>query len=181
MVVAGKRRQFIIVRWSVAVFLTLINIVVFCIWVPAHLDPPPSKQYVIANRYWDRTSKNLILLVDAALNIWFVLVLQHRLILLISLISLQNQLVYVQFHPVVYVAKLNIELAIVDLLKEAARLPVVSYPENGVYTRCFAAPIQHEPNHGCYTDNSSNEGIHKAMDFEVCIQKVKQRTEKEVV
>ncbi|KAB8212810.1 hypothetical protein BDV33DRAFT_186102 [Aspergillus novoparasiticus] len=208
MVVAEKRRQVIIVRWSVAAFLTCINIAVFCIWVPAHLDPPPSEQYVIANRYWDRTSKILILLVDAALNIWFVSVVQHRLVkhhglskytslvrfniyfiflsigldvLLIGLMSLQNQLVYIQFHPVVYVAKLNIELAMADLLKEAARLPVVSYSENGVYTRCFAAPIQHEPNHGCCTKSSSKEGIHKAMDFEVCIETVKQRTEEEVI
>ncbi|KAB8213064.1 hypothetical protein BDV33DRAFT_210567 [Aspergillus novoparasiticus] len=208
MVVAEKRHQVVIVRWSVAAFLTLINIAVFCIWVPAHLDPPPSEQYVIANRYWDRTSKVLILLVDAALNIWFVLVVQHRLVkhhglskytplvrfnifliflsigldaLLIGLMSLQNQLVYIQFHPVVYVAKLNIELAMAELLKEAARLPVVSYSDNGVYTRCFASPIQHGPRQGGCIGNNSKEGIHKAMDFEICIEEAKERTVQEVV
>ncbi|KAF5854709.1 hypothetical protein ETB97_000891, partial [Aspergillus alliaceus] len=153
MVVAEKRSKVIIVRWSVATFLTLINIAVFCIWVPAHLDPPPSEKYVTANKYWDRTSKVLILLVDAALNIWFVSVVQQRLVkhhglskytplvrfniylifmsigldaLLIGLMSLRNQLVYIQFHPVVYMAKLNIELSMAELLKRAARLPVVS-------------------------------------------------------
>ncbi|KAE8334329.1 hypothetical protein BDV24DRAFT_170302 [Aspergillus arachidicola] len=208
MVVAEKRRQVVIVRWSVAAFLTLINIAVFCIWVPAHLDPPPSEQYVIANRYWDRTSKILILLVDAALNIWFVLVVQHRLVkhhglskytplvrfnifliflsigldaLLIGLMSLQNQLVYIQFHPVVYVAKLNIELAMAELLKKAARRPVVSYSDNGVYTRCFASPIQHGPRQGDCIGNNSKEGIHKAMDFEICIEEAKERTVQEVV
>jgi hypothetical protein len=80
MVVAEKQDRVIVVRWSVAIFITLINIAVFCIWIPAHLDPPPSVKYVVANRYWDRASKILILLVDAALNIWFVWVVQQRLV-----------------------------------------------------------------------------------------------------
>ncbi|KUJ06336.1 uncharacterized protein LY89DRAFT_726641 [Mollisia scopiformis] len=45
---------------------------VFIIWIPAHLVPPPIPLFVTINKYWDRTSKLLILLVvDASLNYFF--------------------------------------------------------------------------------------------------------------
>ncbi|KAF5862315.1 hypothetical protein ETB97_011839 [Aspergillus alliaceus] len=163
-IVAPKKSRILAVRWWTAGIITLINIAVFCIWIPAHLDPPPSQMYVTVNKYWDRISKILILLVDAALNIWFTQNVKRRLIkqhglskyvslfqfnarlivlsvcldgLLIGLMSLPNPLVYIQFHPVVYMAKLNIELSLSELLKDTARFPVVG---NAVLTSNRGAP-----------------------------------------
>lgn len=89
------------VKWTTAVVITTINIAVFCIWIPAHREPPVSRlyverrsshglsrqsacllmilltwynvnSYVDINRVWDRISKSLICIVDALLN-WFFL------------------------------------------------------------------------------------------------------------
>ena len=42
-------------------------------------------------------------------------------ILLVGLMWLPNQLVYIQFHPVVYMVKLNIEMAMANLITVLAR------------------------------------------------------------
>ena len=42
-VVAENRNLVVKVKWATAGFITLINIMVFCIWIPAHLTPPPSE------------------------------------------------------------------------------------------------------------------------------------------
>jgi hypothetical protein len=41
--------------------------------------------------------------------------------MLIGLMSLPNQVVYVQFHPVAYMVKLNIEMSMARLIKKLAR------------------------------------------------------------
>lgn len=41
--------------------------------------------------------------------------------MLIGLMSLPNQIVYVQFHPVAYMVKLNIEMTMADLITKLAR------------------------------------------------------------
>ncbi len=41
--------------------------------------------------------------------------------MLIGLMSLPNQVVYVQFHPVAYMVKLNIEMSMANLIKKLAR------------------------------------------------------------
>ncbi|KAL1966283.1 hypothetical protein VTN77DRAFT_4636 [Rasamsonia byssochlamydoides] len=149
-VVAEKQDTVIKVKWITAATITAINITVFCIWIPAHLDPPVNQTYVLINKYWDRTSKVLICIVDAALNIWFLRIVKQRLVryhglkkyaplvrfnarlmvvsvsmdvLLIGLMSLKNQLVYVQFHPVTYMVKLNIEMTMAGLITKIARRP----------------------------------------------------------
>lgn len=33
------------VKWGTAILITTINIAVFCIWIPAHRDPPVSRLY----------------------------------------------------------------------------------------------------------------------------------------
>ncbi|KAK2742874.1 hypothetical protein FQN55_007658 [Onygenales sp. PD_40] len=136
-VVADNRRLVMRVKWLTAIFITMINIAVFCIFIPAHLDPPVSQTYVTVNHYWDRISKVLICLVDAALNFWFIYIVRQRLvrhhglakyapiIVLIGLMSLKNQLVFIQFHPVTYLVKLNIELQMAHLLAKVARKEVV--------------------------------------------------------
>lgn len=41
--------------------------------------------------------------------------------MLIGLMSLPNQVVYIQFHPIAYMAKLNIEMSMADLIVKTAR------------------------------------------------------------
>jgi hypothetical protein len=146
-VIAENRKTTEYLRWGTAVVITIINILVFCIWIPAHTVPPVNETYVRINRYWDRTSKVLILLVDAGLNYYFLrtvkirLVKQHGLVkyaplvgfnaklmvvsiamdaMLIGLMSLPNQVVYIQFHPVAYMVKLNIEMSMASLITRLA-------------------------------------------------------------
>lgn len=107
-----------------------------------------SQTYVEINKYWDRISKVLILIVDAGLNWFFIrtvktrLLQQHGLakykplvgfnsmlmilsivmdVMLIGLMSLPNQVVYVQFHPVAYMVKLNIEMSMASLITRLAK------------------------------------------------------------
>ncbi|KAI6081474.1 hypothetical protein F4821DRAFT_273151 [Hypoxylon rubiginosum] len=135
-------------KYGTAIFITLINIAVFCIFIPAHLEPPVSQLYVDINKYWDRISKCLICVVDAGLNYYFSrtvrkrLVQQHGLVkykplanfndmlmvlsilmdvMLICLMSLPNPIVFVQFHPVTYLVKLNIEMSMASLITHVAR------------------------------------------------------------
>ncbi|KAM0815988.1 hypothetical protein AB5N19_01789 [Seiridium cardinale] len=105
-------------------------------------------KFVKINDYWDRISKVLILIVDAYLNYYFLRVVKQRLLdqyglvkykplisfnaklmvvsilmdaMLIGLMSLPNQVVYIQFHPVAYMVKLNIEMSMATLITRLAR------------------------------------------------------------
>ncbi|KAJ4367022.1 hypothetical protein N0V83_007552 [Neocucurbitaria cava] len=143
------------IKWGTVVVITSINIAVFCIWIPAHTVPPVSKIFVDINNIWDKISKVLILIVDAGLNWYFLrtvkirLVQQHGLTkyaplvgfnaklmvlsigmdaLLIGLMFLKNPVVYIQFHPVVYMVKLNIEMSMASLVVRLAQ----GKPQNDV-------------------------------------------------
>jgi hypothetical protein len=39
-VVVDKKEKAIKMKWAIAALITLINIAVFCIWIPAHTNPP---------------------------------------------------------------------------------------------------------------------------------------------
>ncbi|KAF4341026.1 hypothetical protein FBEOM_5077 [Fusarium beomiforme] len=117
-----------------------INISVFTIWIPARLQV--NKTWVGVNRIWDRIEKVIFLLVDAGLNLYFIHLVRSRLIangltkytrlfrfnlgmitvsmtmdiLLIAMMSLPNDIVYVQFHPLAYLVKLHIEMNMADLI-----------------------------------------------------------------
>ncbi|QKD60423.2 uncharacterized protein FOBCDRAFT_253361 [Fusarium oxysporum Fo47] len=147
-IIAEHRSTIFKLKWGTALTITLINIAVFAIWIPAHTVPPASQTFVRINEVWDRVSKVLILLVDAGLNWYFLrtvkkrLVEQHRLKkyeplvgfnaklmiisilmdgMLIGLMSLPNQVVYIQFHPVAYMVKLNIEMSMAKLITRLAK------------------------------------------------------------
>ncbi|KAF2188033.1 hypothetical protein K469DRAFT_737762 [Zopfia rhizophila CBS 207.26] len=136
------------IKWGTVAIISAVNILVFCIWIPSHTNPPASQLFVDINKYWDRASKVIILIVDAGLNWYFLrtvkrrLVHQHGLIkykpligfnaklmivsiamdaMLIGLMSLPNQIVYIQFHPVAYMVKLNIEMSMASLVVRLAR------------------------------------------------------------
>ncbi|KAI0155218.1 hypothetical protein GGR57DRAFT_511669 [Xylariaceae sp. FL1272] len=134
-------------KWAVFFFISLVNLMVFCVFIPAHLDPPVEALFQ-ANKYTDPASKIIICLVDAALNWYFLrtvnkrLVKEHGLVkyrplvsfnaklmlvsiamdvLLIGLMWLPNGVVFIQFHPVVYMVKLNIELSMANLILRLAQ------------------------------------------------------------
>ncbi|KAI4719168.1 hypothetical protein E4T48_04629 [Aureobasidium sp. EXF-10727] len=147
-VIAERRPTATRLKIATAVIISCINIAVFCIFIPSHMMPPANQTFVNINKYWDRLSKVLIMLVDAFLNWYFVYVVRARLVkyhglrkykpligyytrlglvsvamdvMLIGLMSLRNQRLFVQFHPVAYMAKLNIEMSMADMIVKVAR------------------------------------------------------------
>jgi hypothetical protein len=65
-------------KWSVAIFVGLINISVFIIWIPAQLQI--SQRWIDINTYWDRCEKVLFAVLDISLNIYFVYLVRSKLI-----------------------------------------------------------------------------------------------------
>ena len=63
---------------GVAILITLINISVYNIWIPARLQISP--RYEEINIIWDRCEKVIYLLVDAALNWYFIQIVRERLV-----------------------------------------------------------------------------------------------------
>lgn len=41
-IIVETRETVVRVKWATAGIITLINVAVFCIWIPAHRDPPVS-------------------------------------------------------------------------------------------------------------------------------------------
>lgn len=110
------------VRWlkyGVAVLMIAVNISVYAIWIPARLQI--SEQYILINGWWDRCEKVIYILVDGALNVYYILIVKRNLVshglikykrlatfnifiiffslsmdvLIISMMSLDNTFVYV--------------------------------------------------------------------------------------
>ncbi|KAJ4353007.1 hypothetical protein N0V95_003725 [Ascochyta clinopodiicola] len=103
-------------------------------------------RYHIINEYWDRIEKFLYLIVDAALNWYFLKTVKANLIsngltkynrlvrfnqrivvvsllmdvMIIGAMSIPNSFVYIQFHPLAYLVKLNIEMVMANLIKRIA-------------------------------------------------------------
>ncbi|KAH8728902.1 hypothetical protein GQ44DRAFT_823678 [Phaeosphaeriaceae sp. PMI808] len=127
-------------KWTVAAVLALINISVFVIWIPARLQI--SETFIRVNEIWDRIEKVIFALIDGVLNVYFIYLVRTKLIvngltkymplfwfnilmvfislsldvILIGVMSLRNGFVYVQFHPLVYLIKLHIEMNNADLI-----------------------------------------------------------------
>ncbi|KAF5550058.1 hypothetical protein FNAPI_7861 [Fusarium napiforme] len=139
------RRNAIKIRWITAITLGLINISVFCIWIPSQLQI--SQRYHDINYIWDRIEKGLFLVIDATLHGYFVYLIRIKLIangltkyqplmrynlvmiaismsldvILIGSMSIGNGFIYVQFHPLVYMLKLHIEMNISGLIVRVVR------------------------------------------------------------
>ncbi|KAJ4112521.1 hypothetical protein NW768_011688 [Fusarium equiseti] len=139
------RRNAIKIRWMTAVVLGLINISVFCIWIPAQLQI--SQKWHDINYIWDRIEKGLFLVIDAMLHGYFIYLIRIKLIangltkyqplmrynfamifismsldiILIGSMSIGNGFIYVQFHPLVYMLKLHIEMNISALIVRVVR------------------------------------------------------------
>ncbi|KAI6747625.1 hypothetical protein HG530_015733 [Fusarium avenaceum] len=128
------------IKWIVAAIATLINLSGFCIWIPARLQI--SHLYEEINIVWDRTEKAIFLIVDLALNVYFIYLVRSRLLaygltkynelyhfnvamvivsvsldcVLMGATFLPSPVVYVQFHQLVYLLKLYIEMNAASLL-----------------------------------------------------------------
>ncbi|KAG9199206.1 hypothetical protein G6514_008953 [Epicoccum nigrum] len=148
-----------------ALAVTLINISVFVIWIPARLQI--SNDWIHINNIWDRIEKVLYLLIDGFLNFYFMrvvranlvknglkkykkLVLFNKYMIVISLLMdvmiiaamwIPNG--YAIFHPLAYLVKLNIEMSMAHLIKKIAtdhsRLSdtfIVSNPPSSAGKKC---------------------------------------------
>ncbi|CAE6419759.1 unnamed protein product [Rhizoctonia solani] len=132
-------------KFTVAAWIVLISISVYCIWIPAKLQI--SETFIRVNLYWDHTEKILYLFTDAALNVMFIRLIRQRLVsrgltkydklvamntrmifvslsmdvVIIGMLSYRNDLVYMQFHPVAFLVKLEIEMCMSRLMVKVAR------------------------------------------------------------
>lgn len=73
----NKRRAWRL-KVGVAVVITAVNISVYNIWIPARLQI--SERYIWINDWWDRCEKCIYLLVDGALNAYFIRIVKSNLI-----------------------------------------------------------------------------------------------------
>ncbi|KAF2129231.1 hypothetical protein P153DRAFT_15809 [Dothidotthia symphoricarpi CBS 119687] len=143
-IIVPDRRRSRMIMIATAAFVTAINISVFNIWIPARLQI--SHRYHIINEYWDRSEKALYLIVDAILNWYFLKTVKANLInngltkynklvrfnqrmvgisllmdvMIIAAMWIPNSFVYIQFHPLAYLVKLNIEMVMGNLIKRIA-------------------------------------------------------------
>ncbi|KAF2622831.1 hypothetical protein BU25DRAFT_302960, partial [Macroventuria anomochaeta] len=143
-IILADRHKGRLLMIGTAIIVTLINISVFCIWMPARLQI--SNQWVHINNIWDRIEKVLYLLIDGFLNFYFMrvvranlvknglekynrLVMFNQRIVVISLLMdvmiiaamwVPNGFVYAIFHPLAYLVKLNIEMSMAHLIKKIA-------------------------------------------------------------
>ncbi|KAI1367924.1 hypothetical protein F5Y08DRAFT_348259 [Xylaria arbuscula] len=144
--ITRDQRKITKLRWTVAGLLFLLNISVFVIWIPARLQV--SSTFIHINDVWDRIEKALFAVIDLSLSSYFAYLVREKLIsngltkynrlfrynilmiafslaldiVLIIVVPLGNGLVYLVFHPLVYLLKLHIELNLTDLLAKIVRV-----------------------------------------------------------
>ncbi|ORY16919.1 hypothetical protein BCR34DRAFT_74186 [Clohesyomyces aquaticus] len=137
-----QRSKYIMI--GTATIVTAINISVFNIWIPARLQV--GERYRHINEIWDRIEKVIYLFMDAGLNWYFLKTVKQNLInnglqkynkllrynqriiavsllmdvMIIAAMSIPNSFVYIQFHPLAYLVKLNIEMTMANLIKRIA-------------------------------------------------------------
>ncbi|KAI0124191.1 hypothetical protein BJ170DRAFT_75040 [Xylariales sp. AK1849] len=134
------------IKWAAAIFVGLINISVFVIWIPARLQI--SQRWIRINNWWDRTEKVLVGALDISLNLYFIYTVRSKLIAnglkkyerlfrfnvmmifvsmslditLIGMMSLSDSAVYIEFHPLVNLIKLHIEMNVAELIVKIVRV-----------------------------------------------------------
>ncbi|KAK3389800.1 hypothetical protein B0H63DRAFT_519034 [Podospora didyma] len=132
-------------KWAVGLAIGVINITVFCIWIPAQMQI--NERYMRANMIWDRVEKCLFLILDGSLNCYFMWLVRSKLvangltkyrriyqfnlalvccsicldILIIGVMSLPDGLLYIQAHPFAYLIKLHIEMNMAELISKVVR------------------------------------------------------------
>ncbi|EKJ72959.1 hypothetical protein FPSE_06855 [Fusarium pseudograminearum CS3096] len=144
-------------KWTVFLIILLVNISVFVIWMPARLQI--NDRWIRLNSIWDRCEKVIFAVVDGALNGYFIYLVRSRLIengltkyiplyrmnlgliglslsldiVLVGLMSLPSSLVYLSFHPVAYLLKLQIEMKMAELITKIVRSSGTRGSDEGYY------------------------------------------------
>ncbi|KAK4097234.1 hypothetical protein N658DRAFT_479250 [Parathielavia hyrcaniae] len=134
-----------LLKVGLVIAIGLINVSVFVIWVPARLQI--SERWVRINLVWDRVEKALFAVIDMCLNAYFMWLVKSKLVadgltqynlvyrynlvmsclsvsldvMLIGLMSLPDDAVYLQAHPLVFLIKLNIEMNMAELLGKVVK------------------------------------------------------------
>lgn len=122
-------------KWSVAFILSLINISVFCIWIPARLQI--SERIIFVNEIWDRIEKVIFLFVDAGLSSYFIYLVRAKLIAN----GLTKYMVLFKFTLVMVAVSLSLDVStsitqqVMRLIPTAqvALIGVMSLPNGFVY------------------------------------------------
>ncbi|KAK8048721.1 hypothetical protein PG994_010451 [Apiospora phragmitis] len=148
------RRRSRRLKWSVVALLGVINLSGFFIFIPSQLNINPT--WVYADAIWDRLEKSIFAILDLSLNLYFIHLVRSNLIsnglvkykllywvnlgmvfvsisldvILIGLIS--KGFVFVQFHPICYLIKLNIEMNMADLIAKIAKVAKASRKRLGI-------------------------------------------------
>ncbi|CAG1989351.1 unnamed protein product [Fusarium graminearum] len=130
---------------------------VFVIWMPARLQI--NDRWIRLNSIWDRCEKVIFAVVDGVLNGYFIYLVRSRLvengltkyiplyrmnlglivlslsldIVLVGLMSLPSSLVYLSFHPVAYLLKLQIEMKMAELITKIVRSSGTRGSDEGYY------------------------------------------------
>ncbi|VUC30770.1 unnamed protein product [Clonostachys rosea] len=160
------------IKYGTVLIIGLINISVYCIWIPARLQISPT--WIHINEIWDRCEKAIYLIVDGGLNLLFIKIVKQNLIelglhkynglvrfnifiigfslgmdvLIIAMMSLPNTFVYMQFHPLAYIVKLNIEMSMASLIAKLARTSEPGGTSDYSHT--------HSRSHGPRTERGNN-------------------------
>jgi hypothetical protein len=81
---------------------------------------------------------------------------QNSQALLIGLMFLKNQVVYIQFHPVVYMVKLNIEMSMASLVVRLAQ----GKPENDMFPEEFHSSTNKTPHGRADLSGNHSQRVH---------------------
>ncbi|KAK2614551.1 hypothetical protein N8I77_001362 [Diaporthe amygdali] len=170
-------RRVVRLKWTVAVLLGLVNISVFIVWMPARLQISPA--WIHFNEIWDRVEKGIFAGIDLGLNLYFIYLVRSELIahgltkykalykfnivmiffslsldvILIGIMSLPDSFVvysYIQFHPLMYLIKLAIEMNMAELIIKIVRS--TSAHQNNHYVTSLPPPPRPTP------ERSGNSG-----------------------
>ncbi|KAH6684111.1 hypothetical protein B0J14DRAFT_4696 [Halenospora varia] len=153
-VVVEDRRLVTQYKWMIFGFISFINISVLIFWIPAQNVSPASFFYKV-NKYWDRISKGILLLLDVVLNLYFLRVVRRRIVqyhglvkymplvrfnawLMIVSVLMDAMLIgfetlalsqgsglWQQFHPLAYIVKLKIEMSLATLIAKISKASIL--------------------------------------------------------
>ncbi|KAI7764876.1 hypothetical protein LZL87_005589 [Fusarium oxysporum] len=94
-------------KWGIFIILALINVSVFCIWIPARLQI--SQTYIDINNIWDRIEKGIFAVIDLALNFYFVYLVRSSLISY----GLTKYVVLYRFNLVMVIVSISMDILII--------------------------------------------------------------------
>lgn len=105
-----NRKKAYRLKAGVAVLITAINISVYTIWIPARLQI--SERYIWINNWWDRCEKGIYLLVDGALNFYFIHLVRANLLVA----GLTKYKTLVQFNMSIIGLSLGMDVLIISMM-----------------------------------------------------------------